>query len=170
MKRETMNQKIIYKYFRICVLLGGLVSMGSVAGCVAISSPTNGNGTNNGSGDGLGDDGNDDIPIGDTLAVELSASNPNPQVGETVTLTCTIINEPSIDNGFADLVFEFQPSERLVNIDPANGSAIFLINETDTGIEFVFTCTVTDTSMTDMNVTSDPSPSISIIPTATNVP
>ncbi len=167
MDRETMNQKIIYKNFRICILLGGLVSMGSMAGCVVITSPTNGNDMNNGSGDGLGDDGKDGVPAGDTLAVELRASNSNPQVGETVTLTCTIINEPSIDNEFADLVFEFQPSDRLVNIDPAFGSAVVLINETDTGIEFVFTCTVTNASMTNLNVTSDPSPPVSIIPTAT---
>ena len=158
-----MNQKNPYKIFQFCILLGGWIVLSSLLGCLSITTPTNGNGPN-GSGDGFGNGGD---PTGDMPAVELAVSNMNPQVGEEVTLTCTIISGQTNDSGQAiDPVFEFQPTDRLISIDTANGSAIFLINETDTSIEFVFTCSVTDASVTDMDVTSDPSLPVSIIPTA----
>lgn len=166
-----MNQKNLYKNFQSCILLSGFIFFCPLSGCVIITTPTDGSGSNgadNGSQNGNGSDGN---PTGDVLAVELTASNINPQVSEEVTLICTIVSGQTNDLGQPiDPVFEFQPTDRLIDIDTTNGTAIFLIDETDTGIEFIFTCSVTDTSITNADITSDPSLPVSIIPTATLIP
>lgn len=173
---HRMNSSKPNKNFQICALLSGFIFFCPLSGCVIITTPTDGSGSNgsdNGSQNGNGSDGN---PTGDVLAVELTASNINPQVGEEVTLSCTIVSGQTNDLGQPiDPVFEFQPTDRLIDIDTTNGTAIFLIDETDTGIEFSFTCSVTDASIIDTNIpdtaaASDPSPPVSIIPTATVAP
>lgn len=142
------------------VLIRGLIRVSLIgaslmSGCVTVSLPGNGGGTNN-------PDNNlpSDTPTPEKITVVLSVSNPNPQVGEEVFLSCNIVTGSAIDP-----FFDFQPTNRLIAIDTRNGSATLIVDQTDVGIEFTFTCTVTEAS-----VTSDPSQPQSIIPTATLTP
>ena len=143
-----MKRHFIYENLWAAVVICGLI-----AGCIIISLPTNGNdqGTDP-------PDNNQQNDTGDSVVLDVS--NPNPQVGEEVFLTCTIIRGMAVGPAF-----DFQPSDRLVALDVINGSAVFIVDETDTGIEFTFTCTVTVSG-----VTSDPSPPQTIIPTAVAFP
>ncbi len=152
-----MKRHSIYENLWAAVVICGLT-----AGCIIISLPTNGNdqGTIDPDNGQQGNTGNSNGPNANDLTVVLSVSNPNPQVGEEVTLSCNIISGTATDP-----VFDFQPSDRLVAIGTTNGSAFFIVDETDTNIEFTFTCIVTVSG-----VTSDPSPPQTIIPTAVAFP
>ena len=87
-----------------------------------------------------GDGGQDEPPDsdatdGDDFAVGLSASNPTPQVNEEVFLTC------GVTRGDADgVVFDFQPANSRLAVDGRGSVASFIIQETDVGQSFTFTC------------------------------
>jgi len=125
------------------VLIPGLISLSLISGCIAISNPTSGNDPNTNNPD---NNPPNDTSTPEEITVVLSVSNLNPQVGEEVFLSCTIVTGSATDPAF-----NFQPPNRLIAIDTMNGSATLIVDQTDIGIEFTFTCTVTEA-----NVTSEP--------------
>ena len=86
-----------------------------------------------------GDDEPDDQAQGDIPVVRLDLSNSSPQVNEEVRLTCSVVGGDA-----GGVVFDFQPANGRLFINRASGTASFIVEETDVGVEFAFTCTATN--------------------------
>ncbi len=99
--------------------------------------------------------GGTDPAAGDVPVVRLTLSNPSPQVGEEVILRCEVVTGGSLGTTFA-----FQPDEGRLFVDRATGSASFIVEGSDIGVAFSFTCSATDDTGT-----SEPSNEQVIIPT-----
>ena len=118
------------------VFLTGL--LGLVGGCVGVGVPNGqGPGSNDGTppGDHMVDPG-DSVP---DLTVTLRVSNPTPRPNESVSLTCSLVN----DSG-ANVTFNFQPTFGRLVVDHAAGTAGFILDESDVGIALTFTCNAID--------------------------
>ncbi len=87
----------------------------------------------------LGDEEPDDQPPGDIPVVRLDLSNPSPQVNEEVRLTCSVVGGDA-----GGVLFDFQPANDRLFINRASGTASFIVEETDIGVEFAVTCTATN--------------------------
>ncbi len=130
------------------VLAGGCVELRTLLGGDDVAAGGN---TSGGSGGG----GLEPLGGGDTVpTAELTVTNPVPQVGEEVTLTCDLVG------GSGDASYAFQTSfGRLSHVDGAS-TATFIVDESDIGQELSFTCTATDGAGT-----SEPSASQIVFPT-----
>lgn len=101
-----------------------------------------------------------DVPTdGDTPSevpvVILTVSNPTPVVGEEVLLTCSLVGgDPS------EVTFDFQPSSSRVVVNRQAGTARLIVDLSDAGTAFTFTCTATNQAGT-----SEPSNPQTIIAT-----
>ena len=67
--------------------------------------------------------------------VRLTVSNPSPQLSEEVLLVCSDVpGSPSSD------MFAFSPAG-LLSPTGTPGQAVFIVSQSDIGVEFAFTCT-----------------------------
>lgn len=131
-----------------CVELGLVSSDASIAG---------------GSGQTSSDMDGDTQPTGDGGAapqVGIAAIPSTPAVGETVTLTCSVIGGEA-----TGVTFEFQTSDGRP-LDPFNADTVtFVVDETDVGTSLEFTCTGTTVAGT-----GPPSVPVIVIPVAAGLP
>ncbi len=95
----------------------------------------------------------DGSPTSD-LTVGLDISNSVPQVNEQVILACAVV-----DGDPSDVSFAFQSNAARLIVDTVRGRATFVVDTSDLGTEFEFTCTATSD-----NGTSPPSNRIVFIP------
>ena len=116
-----------------------------------------------GAGDGSGgaDDGDADSDPNDggsatVPRVTLTTSNPTPQVNDQLRLFCHVV-----EGDATGAVFDFQPSFGRLMEDSVAGTASLIIDMSDIGSSFSFTCTATTTAGT-----SDPSPVLIVVPTS----
>lgn len=133
----------------------------AIGGCLNLEellirvSPGTGDGSggdNDGATDGDPDDG-----AGATVPrVTLTASNPTPQLNEQLRLFCNVVAGDA-----TGAVFDFQPSFGRLMEDPVTGTASLIIDTSDIGSSFSFTCTATTTAGT-----SAPSPVLIVVPTS----
>lgn len=98
-------------------------------------------------------------PGGSVPAVRLQVSNPSPQVNDEVTLTCTVVrgDTAGVTYGFQSVDIPhrvarharfkshpaYLPDGRLF-VNHATGTATFIVEESDVGVAFNFTCTATN--------------------------
>ncbi len=75
---------------------------------------------------------------GPSISATLSLSNPAPAIGEEVHLRCQLTSGEA-----QGARFNFQPVSTRLAVDVAAGTARFLVQETDAGLEFAFTCSAT---------------------------
>lgn len=139
------------------LLVGCLVTATSCIEIQQILSDQPGSGNNNsGSADTPVDSSpNDNTNSGGIIpTVSLTISNPTPQINEEVFLTCVV--QTGLE---ANLSFAFQPAGRLF-VNTSTGRASLIIEASDIGSSFSFTCTATNSQGT-----SEPSPSRLITPT-----
>jgi len=135
-------------------LIGGVMV---APACVNWNTP----GTNGGPPGADGAAGDDDGagPVDDDgenrPSVTLEVSNPTPQLNEEVVFTCSLASA----SGAGETLFEFQPENGRLAIDADRGTAVFIVQESDIGVAFTFTCTATND-----NGTSEPSNPRIIIP------
>lgn len=140
-----------------------LTALGCAAGgCVEIAFIlTGGSGSGADGGGSTGSLGND-LPVGgnsDGVPVaRLTASNTSPSAQEEVFLACT-----RIAGDATGITFTFAPNDGRLFVDRRQGTASFIVSESDVSQEFVFTCTATN----DVG-TGGPSNSVVIIPTGGN--
>jgi len=71
--------------------------------------------------------------------VSLTVSNPVPQLNETVLFRCTLLS-----GNDTDLSFTFQPSFGRLIVNETDGTATFVVDESDIGSSQSFTCTATN--------------------------
>ena len=74
-----------------------------------------------------------------TFAVSIQVSNPTPQLFEEVTLRCT-----TVGSVMGPLTFDFQSRDVALLVDSTNGTASFLVNESDLGLTIDVTCSASD--------------------------
>jgi len=79
--------------------------------------------------DGTGDDG------GSTLEIRLFVSNPTPGVGEQVVLSCTVIAGDATGASFS-----FEPAGALLSVDARQGTASWIVDQTDVDVATSFAC------------------------------
>jgi hypothetical protein len=101
-------------------------------------------------------DGNDNGSVAPaTPRVRLTVSNPVPQLGEQVNLSCTrtdgVVGE--------EVAYSFMPEGRLTSINEDQGTAILIVDESHIGVELILTCQGTNEAGTGPESTS-----VSIIP------
>lgn len=84
-------------------------------------------------GGGLPGDGGNAAPV-----VQLSASNPAPRPNEEVLLTCRLTQGDA-----TNATFSFQGGANRLAIDARRGTARFLVDASDIGVAFTFTCSAT---------------------------
>ncbi len=114
-------------------LILAIVSISSlIGGCVPIvgsrndgATPPPGNGDN---GDGPA-----------TFAVSIQVSNPTPQLFEEVTFRCTTDGAAS-----EPLTFDFHSPDVALHVDSINGTASFVVSESDLGLTLDVTCSASD--------------------------
>lgn len=140
-----------------------LTGLGCAAGgCVEIAFIlTGGSGSSADGGGSTGSFGNDRPAGADSGGVpvtRLTASNTSPSVQEEVFLTCA-----RIAGDAAGITFTFAPNDGRLFVDRRQGTASFIVSESDVSQEFVFTCTATNDAGT-----GEPSNSVVIIPTEGN--
>ena len=87
-------------------------------------------------------------------AVTLAVSNPAPIVGEEVLLTCRLVEGDS-----DGATFHFQPPDSRLLVNQEAGTARLIVDQSDIGTEFTFTCTATNEEGT-----SEPSSAQTFIP------
>ena len=149
---------------RISVLIGVLVCASAVLpACVELGLVSSDASIAGGSGPTSSDMDGDTQPTGDggaTPQVGIAAIPSTPAVGETVTLTCSVVGGES-----TGVTFEFQTSDGRP-LDPFNADTVtFVVDETDLGTSLEFTCT----GATDAG-TGPPSVPIIVIPVAGGLP
>ncbi len=110
-------------------ILAVVSTLAVIGGCV----PVVGGGTTTPPGDGDNGDG----PV--TFAVSIQVSNPTPQLSEEVTLRCT-----TVGTVMEPLTFDFQSRDVALQVDSTNGTARFLVNESDLGLTIDVTCSASD--------------------------
>jgi hypothetical protein len=99
---------------------------------------------------------NDNVP-GDRPSVRLTVNNSQPFVGDQVDLTCSVLpGEIS-----AGVIYNFEPTSARLVTNPTAGTAFFIVDQSDVGIELVFTCTGTN-----LAGTGEPSNSVSVFPSS----
>lgn len=140
-------------------LLPYVLALGALeGGCIELQHTLQGTAQDS-TGGGLSANGDDDTPDGqidgNVPVVALSVSNPVPQVNEQVVLTCSVV---SGDAG--GVTFDFQPATGRLIVNRTTGTATFIVQETDIGATFAFTCTAANEQGT-----SEPSREQMIIPT-----
>ncbi len=144
------------------ILLLGLLAI-PTSGCVELQAllggtPANQGGGSGGSGGSAGSGGGDSTPDtgGEGLAtVVLRVSNATPELDESVTLTCTV------ESGSTDgLSFDFTSTLGRLDVDRQRGVAGFIVEQSDLGVAFSFSC-----SATNRFGTGPRSPSVVVIPT-----
>ena len=111
----------------------------SVGGCVELQQALHGPiGDSDGGGTHMPPDDTepDGQPDAGIPTVRLSVSNPAPQVNEEVLLTCSVVSD-DIDG----VTFDFQPADGRLFVDHTAGTATFIVEQTDIGVVFGFTCT-----------------------------
>lgn len=74
--------------------------------------------------------GNDGPPV-----VRLSVDNPAPGLSESVLLQCTLSSGST-----GGLEYSFSPEVNLISINRRNGTATFIVNQTDLGLAILFSC------------------------------
>ncbi|RME39202.1 MAG: hypothetical protein D6788_05940 [Planctomycetota bacterium] len=110
--------------------------------------------TDNADGGGSGDAG---AGGGDVITpqVVLDVSNPAPQLNEELQLVCRVVN-----NAGGMIRFEFQPDDGRLVVDHEAGTAVLVIEPSDIGQTFDFTCTASNEAGT-----SNPSNVQTVAPT-----
>ena len=148
---------------RMSVLVSVLVSASAVLpACVEFGLVSSDALSAGGSGPTSSGTDNDAQPIDDgaTPQVGIAAIPSTPAVGETVTLTCSVVGGES-----TGVTFEFQTSDGRP-LDPFNADTVtFVVDETDLGTSLEFTCT----GATDAG-TGPPSVPVIVIPVAGGLP
>ena len=142
--------------FGICLVIfgllsGGCVELGILLGDGWPNGSTNGSATDGSDGDDQPPDSNgpDGVPV-----VRLDVSNSNPLAGEELLFECTLVG------GDPDgVTFAFQPAGGRLIVDPQSGTALYVVDQSDVGVELVVTCTATNAFGT-----SEPSNQQVIIP------
>ena len=138
---------------RFAVAAVSLAFAGVAPGCVELG-PVNGGRPGSGNGLSPPDDNGAEPPDDEVnLSVTLRVSNPTPRANEQVTLTCMLT-----DGRAENVTFNFQPADGRLVVDPAAGTASFIVQESDVGVALIYTCTASD-----QNGTSEPSNSQTII-------
>ncbi len=131
-------------------------------GCVEIAFILRGGSGSSADGGGATDPfGNSGSVGGNTDGVpvaRLTASNTSPSVQEEVVLTCT-----RIAGDATGITFAFAPDNGRLAVNERQGTASFIVSESDVNQEFVFTCTATNDAGA-----GGPSNSVVIIPTEGN--
>lgn len=126
---------------RLAVLLVAIPI--TLSGCIELQRWLTGVvGDNGGNGGGASD--NDNMPTpdpgnGETLAVDLRASNTSPVVGEEVVFTCSL----RAGDG-AGIEFDFQPRIPRLVVDESRGRATFIVSPSDVGVELGLRCSATN--------------------------
>ena len=101
--------------------------------------------------------GGGDVNQSDRPTVRLSVSNPSPLPNEEVQLRCTL------QSGSTDgLIFAFQPTTARLTVDRQQGTASFVVDQSEVGIETTFTCTATNSAGT--SPVSNPATIIAVDP------
>ena len=137
--------------FYICLVLLGFLSGGCVELGILLRNewPVDSTGGSNGDVQPPDSNGTDGIPD-----VRLNVSNPNPLAGEEVLFTCTLVEGDS--NG---VTFAFQPAGGRLIVEAQSGTASYIVDQSDIGVELIVTCTATNAFGT-----SEPSNQQIIIP------
>lgn len=135
----------------IAFLSGGCVELGILLGDGWPNGSTDGSATDGSDGDDQPPDSNgpDGVPV-----VRLDVSNSNPLAGEELLFECTLV-EGNSDG----VTFAFQPAGGRLIVDPQSGTALYVVDQSDVGVELVVTCTATNAFGT-----SEPSNQQVIIP------
>jgi len=118
--RRALRRRPIFAILIVWALIGGCVHVPVSPGDGTVPPPGNGDG-----------------PA--TFVVSIQVSNPTPQLQEEVTFRCTTegdVSEP--------LTFSFQAPDVALQVDPVNGTASFIVTESDVGFTFDVTCSVID--------------------------
>ncbi len=104
-----------------------MLAIATSSGCVPIEIPPDGG------------NGNGDTPEPTAPQVVFTVSNPNPQINEEVLLTCSVVAGEG-----AGTTFDFQPSNGRLFAGAVAGTAAFLVEASDIGVAFTYTCTATN--------------------------
>ncbi|HNQ23063.1 MAG TPA: hypothetical protein PKK06_08215 [Phycisphaerae bacterium] len=112
---------------------GGFLPGGGGGGAGGGGSTPDGNGA--GDGDSSGE--SPDEPA--TVRVVLTVTNPHPLPGDQITLRCTVTDGTS-----AGVTFDFAPRTGRLVIDRTRGTASFIVDQSDVGVTFSFTCSGTN--------------------------
>ncbi len=134
MRRARFNAGLMIAAVVYAVLLDGCVPIQAISVRPASSG---GDDAPPSDGDNSGADNTGDGPNGIPV-VSLSLSNPNPQPNEQVLLSCAVVGESD-----GDVTFDFQPSSGRLFVNERAGSALFIVEESDIGTAFSFTCRAT---------------------------
>ena len=122
-KRPRAHRRPIPAVLSILALIGGCVPVVGSGSNGTTTPPGNGN-----TGDGQA-----------SFAVSIQVSNPTPQLFEEVTLRCQTVGTVS-----EPLTFDFQSRDIALQVDSANGTASFVVNESDLGLTIDVTCSASD--------------------------
>ncbi len=123
---------VLRRWARRGSILAIVSTLALIGGCVPVVG-TGGDGTTGPPGDGDSGDG------AATFAVSLQVSNPTPQLLEEVTFRCTPQGA-----GSDALVFDFQSPDVALQVNSTNGTANFVVSESDLGLTFDVTCRASD--------------------------
>jgi len=146
---------------KLVLILLAISLSGSITGCLEVQQflngfhATNGN-SNSSNGDPTTPNTNENSNTTGTVpTVNLTVTNPSPQVNEEVLLTCQVIS------GFdTTTTFQFEPIDGRLFANTATGTASLIIEASDVGRTFSFSCTATNNQGV-----SEPSNIILITPT-----
>jgi len=122
----------------LLVPLGGCVEFAGLLADLPASGSTGGNTNTNDAPPPANDNTNGTVPT-----VTLSLSESVPQVSWEVTLQCSVIGGDS-----TGVLFSFEPDDRLIDVNAANGTAVFIVDEGDVGAQLTFTCSGTNSAGT----------------------
>ncbi len=122
----------------LAVPLGGCVELARLLADLPASGPGGGNTNTNDATPPANDNTSGTVPT-----VTLSLSDSVPQVSWEVELQCSVISGDS-----AGVLFHFEPDDRLIDINAVNGTAVFIVDEGDVGVQLTFTCSGTNSAGT----------------------
>lgn len=147
-----MIDRLLTVLVLLAALAGGCVELGILLQGAFPDGSTGESGSGGSNGDNFPPDSNGTDGPPD---VRLTVSNPNPLVGEEVVFTCELV-----DGDSQGATFAFQPVADRLLVDARAGTASYIVDQSDIGVEMAVTCTATSASGT-----SDSSNQQVVIPT-----
>lgn len=102
------------------------------------------NGNPNDNDGGPGNENANDNAAAEPPAVTLTANNTQPFEGDQVNLTCSVVPGQSR----VGVTYEFQPVSFRLVVNSVAGTAFFIVDQSDVGIELRFTCMGTNAAGT----------------------
>jgi hypothetical protein len=131
-----MMMRVVLCVLLLPVLTGGCVELGFIVqeAMAGASTGSPGGGETDGEDSPSGPGTTDEVPV-----VRLSVSNSNPMVNEEVVFTCRVV-----DGDAAEVTFAFQPADARLSVNSRIGTASYIVDQTDVGVELTVTCTATN--------------------------